>query len=125
MVIYIIFNLVILITNFEFITASNFNGELVKSTCIAVMILGVIVFFVDIIMIVQFLKAICLVTSLLYESSERSKVYNLKLFAYIIAFNIVYRSFNVNLFYNIRNVYTVYQVADTSYINKIPFEAFA
>ena len=53
-----------------------------------------------------------MVISLLYENNTKQK--NIfKFFAYLIAVNIVFRSSNLNLLYNARNIWFVNFVADT------------
>lgn len=58
MVIYYAANLVILTVNYEFVTKEDFKGKTVKGTEIAVLVLGIIIFTIDVIMIFQFIKAI-------------------------------------------------------------------
>ena len=65
-----------------------------------------------------------MVISLLYDPSEKAKVLIFKFFAYLIAFNILMRSLYLSVFYNVRSVWIVYFVVDTSYINKIPYADF-
>ena len=65
-----------------------------------------------------------MVISLLYDPFEKAKVLLFKVFAYLIAFNILMRSLYLSIFYNVRNVWIVYFVVDTDYINKIPYADF-
>ena len=58
MILYYAANLVILTVNYEFVTKGDFKGKTVKGTEIAVLALGIMIFTIDVIMIVQFIKAI-------------------------------------------------------------------